>query len=151
VAASIQAKTNPSSPLSSPDGRQTRIEFQRSHPRKSSKDFWNTLTAWLKSSPKEQEHQLVEFSQFLEQRRYTVKTCNSYIFMLRKFFDYLDQNGIQQITLDNIEDYNYDFFVSGRYSRSYQLQYLNGLALYLEFAYGVKVNLKGLRKTDPRR
>lgn len=71
--------------------------------------------------------------------------------MLRKFFDYLDQNGIKEITLDNIEDYNYDFFVSGRYSRSYQLQYLNGLTLYLEFAHGVKVNLKGLRRSVPKR
>jgi hypothetical protein len=151
VAASIRAKTNLSAPLSSPDGRQTRIDFRRSNPRRSSKDFWQTLAGWLKSNPKEQEHQLEEFTQFLEKRKYSVKTCNSYIFMLRKFFDYLDQNGIQQITLNNIEDYNYDFFVSGRYSRSYQLQYLNGLALYLEFAHGVKVNLKGLRKTNPGR
>ena len=71
--------------------------------------------------------------------------------MLRKFFAYIDDKKIEELTLGDIEDYNYDFFVSGRYSRSYQLQFINGLTLYLEFAQGVKVNLKGLRRSGVRR
>ncbi len=71
--------------------------------------------------------------------------------MLGKFFHYLDDKRITQISLGVIEDYNYEFFVAGKYSRSYQLQFINGLSLYLEFIKGVKVSLKGLRKSEVRR
>ena len=71
--------------------------------------------------------------------------------MLKKFFQYLDEKRISQISLGVIEDYNYDFFIAGSYSRSYQLQFINGVSLYLEFTHGVKANLKGLRKTKAKR
>lgn len=155
---SIQARSDTTGQLDSPDGRQTRIDFFSPgkqgkpeshivHSKKSSMEWWHALTGWLKSTPKEQEHQLEEFNHFLESRKYSIKTCRSYIFMLKKFFNYLDQNEIREITIGTIEDYNYDFFVSAKYSRSYQLQFINGLTLYLEFANGMKVNLKGLRRS----
>jgi len=92
-----------------------------------------------------------EFLTFLEKRNYSPKSCRSYLFMLKKFFHYLDEKRISQITLGVIEDYNYEFFVTGRYSRSYQLQFINGLSLYLEFVKGVRVNLGGLRKSEVKR
>jgi hypothetical protein len=145
-----------------PDGRQTRIDFfydgkqkkPGQHivaPKKGSFEWWHAITGWLRSTKHEQEHQLEEFHNFLLQRNYSKKTCNSYSYMLRKFFAYLDEKKVGEISLGDIEDYNYDFFVSGRYSRSYQLQFINGLTLYLEFAQGVKVNLKGLRRPVVRR
>lgn len=71
--------------------------------------------------------------------------------MLRKFFDYLEENQISQVGPGVIEDYNYEFFVSGRYSRSYQLQFINSLTLYFEFSRNVKVNLKGLQRSGVRK
>lgn len=91
------------------------------------------------------------YRNFLEQRSYSKKTCSSYIYMLRKFFGYIDEKKVEELTLGHIEDYNYDFFVKGRYSRSYQLQFINALTLYLEFAQGVKINLRGLRRSVARR
>ncbi|MEX0980599.1 MAG: phage integrase N-terminal SAM-like domain-containing protein [Bacteroidales bacterium] len=145
-----------------PDGRQTRIDFFNSSKsgrrdgdylqnRRSPFEWWHALTGWLTTSTHEQERQLEEFQKFLESRSYSPKSCHSYTFMLKKFFQYLDEKRISQISLGVIEDYNYDFFVIGRYSRSYQLQFINGLSLYLYFAYGVKANLKGLRKSKARR
>lgn len=145
-----------------PDGRQTRIDFFTSGKRRSpdqhivvSKkgtfEWWQAITGWLRSARHEQEHQLEAYRVFLEQRQYKKKTCDSYIYMLRKFFAYVDEKKVGELTLGAIEDYNYDFFVSGKYSRSYQLQFINGLTLYLEFAQGVKVNLKGLRRPSARR
>ena len=131
-----------------PDGRQTRIDF---FSKRSSFEWWQSLKGWLRASKHEQERQLEEFQRFLEKRSYSPKSCHSYTFMLKKFFQYLDEKRISQISLGVIEDYNYEFFIAGRYSRSYQLQFINGLSLYLEFAHGVKVNLKGLRKPKVRR
>lgn len=158
---SFQSSTDNSGQWLSPDGRQTRIDFFNSgrkgksihviQPKKANAEWWQFLTTWLRSSPKEQEHHLEEFRQFLEAKDYSKKTCRSYLYMLRKFFAYLDENNITEITLGIIEDYNYDFFVSGKYSRSYQLQFINGLTRYLDFANGIKINLKGLRKSAIKR
>jgi hypothetical protein len=152
----MQSENLSSEPRKMPDGRQTRIDFFRtgkteSHvlsTRKSSFEWWHTLTGWLKSSGHEQEHQLEEFRQYLEKQKYSPKTCESYLFMMRKFFKYLDEKEVEDLSFGDIEDYNYDFFVSGKYSRSYQLQFMNSLSLYLEFSQGIKVNLKGLRRSS---
>ena len=71
--------------------------------------------------------------------------------MLGKFFDYLEESHVAQMGPGVIEDYNYEFFVRGRYSRSYQLQYINALTLYFEFSENVKVNLKGLQRSGSRK
>jgi hypothetical protein len=160
VATLIQSQRGVSDQRIYPDGRQTRIDFSPPGRRTKSQlhtsgratfDWWHAITGWLRSSAQQQEHQLAEFKKFLEGRNYSPKSCRSYLFMLKKFFNYLDEKGVRQITTEDIEDYNYEFFVIGRYSRSYQLQFINALTLYLEFARGVKVNLKGLRKSESRR
>jgi len=71
--------------------------------------------------------------------------------MLRKFFQYIDEHEIENFTMGDIEDYNYDFFVRGKYSRSYQLQFISALTLYIEFSEGRNINLKGLRKSVSKR
>ena len=53
--------------------------------------------------------------------------------------------------MGEIEDYNFEFFVSGRYSRSYQLQFINAIKLYYQLSEGVELNLKQLRKTGTGR
>ena len=93
----------------------------------------------------------LEYEAFLLSRKYSTKTCKSYLFMLKKFFNYLEEHNITKMGPGVIEDYNYEFFVSGRYSRSYQLQFINALTLYFEFAENVKVNLKGLQRSGVRR
>lgn len=164
MVASIQSSVNPhglSGNSFFPDGRQTRIDFP--YPRevdskdrissytKGNFDWWHQLTHWLKSGKSEDASQIDSFKNFLELREYSIKTRKSYIYMLRKFFIYLEEKKVKSISFANIEDYNYDFFVSGRYSRSYQLQFINSLTLYLEFSEGVKANLKGLRRSKSDR
>ncbi len=129
-----------------PDGRQTRIDFFST-----SKPWWHAITGWMKPGKTEERKSTQEFEDFLLSRKYSEKTCKSYLFMLKKFFDYLEENDITKMGPGVIEDYNYEFFVSGRYSRSYQLQFINALTLYFEFAENVKVNLKGLQRSGVRR
>ena len=68
--------------------------------------------------------------------------------MVRKFFDFYQGIEPRQISMGAIEDYNFEFFVSGRYSRSYQLQFINALRLYYQLTLGIDLNLKKLRKTS---
>ncbi len=145
-----------------PDGRQTRIDFfstsrtgkSDSHvvsSKKNSFEWWHALTGWMRPGKQEQKRNLNEFDYFLVSKKYSDKTCKSYIFMLRKFFSYLEENQLTQLGPGVIEDYNYEFFVRGRYSRSYQLQFINALTLYFKFSENVKVNLKGLQRSGVKK
>lgn len=130
-----------------PDGRQTRIDFFGENSRKRQHfDFWNTLSSMFRHEHKEGVD-LDLFMQELEKEGYSEKSRQSYLFMVRKFFEYFDGKSPGQISMSHIEDYNFEYFVSGRYSRSYQLQFTSALRLYYQLILGIDLNLKQLRKS----
>jgi hypothetical protein len=131
-----------------PDGRQTRIDFFNDRIQKrSSPEWWNSLSSWFKHEQKDRGPRYEFFLQQLEKEGYSEKSRKSYLFMIRRFFEFFDHLEPKEITMGEIEDYNFEFFVSGRYSRSYQLQFINALKLYYNLTEGVDLNLKQLRKT----
>ena len=145
-----------------PDGRQTRIDFFKTHKhsepgqhityaRKGSKEWWHTLTSWFKNEGPQQSRNLELFDRMLEEKEYSKKSRQSYLFMLRKFFEEFEDRDPAKITMGDIEDYNFEFFVSGRYSRPYQLQFINAIKLYYQYTFKIDLNLKNLRKTGLKR
>ena len=131
-----------------PDGKQTRIHFfnERSS-RKASGEWWHSISMLFRRDADVPPPKLEKFSEKLEKEGYSEKSRKTYLFMTRRFFDHYDSLDPSLITMGEIEDYNYDFFVSGRYSRSYQLQFINAIKLYYQMTEGVELNLKQLRKT----
>ncbi len=131
-----------------PDGRQTRIDFfgERSV-KKGSSDWWHHLSSWFKHENKSKGPNLDFYCQQLEKEGYSEKSRRSYLFMMKRFLEFFDHLEPKEITMAEIEDYNFEFFVSGRYSRSYQLQFINAIKLYYQLTEGVELNLKQLRKT----
>jgi len=131
-----------------PDGRQTRINFFREKQiRKSSSEWWQSLSSLFKHEHKTMGPNLEFYEQQLEKEGYSEKSRKSYIFMMKRFFDHFEALEPADITMGSIEDYNFEFFISGRYSRSYQLQFINAIKLYYHLTEGVELNLKQLRKT----
>jgi hypothetical protein len=131
-----------------PDGKQTRIDFFRDKAdRKHTMEWWHSLTTWFRHHDKQNEPKLEFFDLQLQKEGYSQKSRKSYLFMMKHFFEYYRDLDIREITMAEIEDYNFEFFVSGRYSRSYQLQFINALKLYFMLTQGVELNLKHLRKT----
>ncbi|MEN8202565.1 MAG: phage integrase N-terminal SAM-like domain-containing protein [Bacteroidota bacterium] len=131
-----------------PDGRQTRLDFFGEKPvKKQSPDWWQSLSSWFRHENKEVGPKLEFFSQQLEKEGYSEKSRKTYLFMMKRFFGHFDHLEPADITMDEIEDYNFEFFVSGRYSRSYQLQFINAIKLYYFLTDGIDLNLKQLRKT----
>ncbi|MCK5137904.1 MAG: phage integrase N-terminal SAM-like domain-containing protein [Bacteroidales bacterium] len=131
-----------------PDGRQTRIEFFGGKPiRKSSSDWWQSLSSWFRFEHKVTGSRLEFFAQQLEKEGYSEKSRKSYVFMMNRFFNHFENMEPCDITMGEIEDYNFEFFVSGRYSRSYQLQFINAIKLYYHLTEGIDLILKQLRKT----
>jgi len=82
-----------------------------------------------------------------DKKGYSEKSVKSYTFMMKRFFEHFEHLDPAQITMDEIEDYNFEFFVSGRYSRSYQLQFINAIKLYFYLTDGIELHLKQLRRT----
>jgi len=145
-----------------PDGRQTRIDFFQSgryiegdrhvkYAKKGSVEWWHHLTAWFKGDSRTGSRELGDFEKMLSEKGYSRKSRKSYLFMIRKFFEYFDYRNPLKITMGDIEDYNFEFFVSGRYSRPYQLQFINALKLFYHFNYNIELKLKNLRKTGTKR
>jgi hypothetical protein len=131
-----------------PDGRQTRLDLFGGKPaKKQAPEWWQSLSSWFRHENKTMEPKLEFFAQQLEKEGYSEKSMKSYVFMMKRFFEHFDQLDPAQITMDEIEDYNFEFFVSGRYSRSYQLQFINATKLYYFLTDGIDLNLKQLRKT----
>ena len=135
-----------------PDGRQTRIDFfGDSTSGKTSSDWWHSISSWFRHDHAHKGPNFDFYLQQLEKEGYSEKTMKSYHFMMKRFFDYFDDMEPQKITMGEIEDYNFEFFVSGRYSRSYQLQFINAIKLFYQLTEGIELNLKQLRKTGTGR
>jgi hypothetical protein len=143
-----EADSTPVRMILPPDGRQTRIEFfGEKTTKRTSPDWWHSLSSWFKQEHKVIGPNLEFFAQQLEKEGYSEKSRKTYIFMMKRFFDRYEHLEPGDITMGEIEDYNFEFFVSGRYSRSYQLQFINAIKLYYYLTEGVLLNLKQLRKT----
>lgn len=131
-----------------PDGRQTRIDFFGDLvSKKHSPDWWHSISSLFRPDHKEAGADLDLFVRELEKEGYSEKSRRSYLFMVKRFFDHFEGVAPGEISMGAIEDYNFEFFVSGRYSRSYQLQFINALRLYYQLIEGIDLNLKQLRKT----
>jgi site-specific recombinase XerD len=147
-----EANISPIRMILPPDGRQTRLDFFGEKPvKKSSSEWWQSISSWFKQEDKVSRDKLEFYAEQLEKEGYSEKSRRSYLFMMKRFFDYFDELDPQDITMGEIEDYNFEFFVSGRYSRSYQLQFINAIKLYYHLTENVDLNLKQLRKTGVKR
>ena len=134
-----------------PDGRQTRIDFSDEQRERRPEGWWHALSSWFKHEDKKEGPDLEFFVQQLEKEGYSEKSRKSYLFMMKRFFTHFEGRSPGEIGMGEIEDYNYEFFVSGRYSRSYQLQFINAIRQYYLLTEGIDLNLKQLRKSSTGR
>lgn len=135
-----------------PDGKQTRIDFfKEKSTKKHTIDWWHSISSWFRHEERKNGPDLEFYDRQLQKEGYSEKSRSSYLFMMKRFFSYFPELDADDITMGEIEDYNFEFFVSGRYSRSYQLQFINALKHYYALTRGVELNLKHLRRTDLQR
>ncbi|MFD1064385.1 tyrosine-type recombinase/integrase [Winogradskyella litorisediminis] len=73
------------------------------------------------------------FYKWLQQKRFSQNTVNTYAEVTRLFLRYLQNKNIDSITSKSIEQFNYDFIFITNKSVSYQNQCISGIKKYLEF------------------
>jgi len=81
----------------------------------------------------EKEKELVSFSKWLQQKRFSQNTVHTYVEVTGLFLRYIELKNIDSISARSIEQFNYDFIFKTRKSVSYQNQCISGIKHFLNF------------------
>ncbi|SFZ91329.1 Site-specific recombinase XerD [Flaviramulus basaltis] len=81
----------------------------------------------------EQKNQMKQFTKWLEQKRFSKNTVNTYVEVTALFLRYINLKRIDTITSRSIEQFNYDFIFNAKKSISYQNQCISGIKHYFDF------------------
>jgi integrase/recombinase XerD len=67
---------------------------------------------------------------FMDEKRYSIRTINSYIGHLEFFFKYFAPKDPKEITDEEISSFFHDFIIENKYSASYQNQIISAIKIY---------------------
>ncbi len=81
----------------------------------------------------EQANELNRFKKWLEQKRFSPNTVNTYAEVTAFFLRYMNLKNLTQITARTIEQFNYDFIFVAKKSISYQNQCISGIKHLIDF------------------
>ena len=81
----------------------------------------------------EQKIQISQFGKWLEQKRFSENTVNTYIEVTSLFLRYTNLKKIDTLSARSIEQFNYDFIFTAKKSVSYQNQCISGIKHYFDF------------------
>lgn len=92
-----------------------------------------TPTLTLPALENEQKNELLKYKRWLQQKRYSENTVNTYTEVTAFFIRYTLLKNATDYSKRLIEAFNYDFIVRPNKSVSYQNQCINGIKKYLEY------------------
>lgn len=87
-----------------------------------------------------------KFRQWMQQRRYADQTIRTYTSMLETFLSHFPERKIEDISLTDIEEFNYYHVIGKGFSASYQNQMINAIKLFYLKMLGIKMELKELER-----
>jgi integrase/recombinase XerD len=73
---------------------------------------------------------VVKFSDWMKSRRYSESTIGTYTDALKVFLKYFHHKQINEITNDDVIEFNNKYILANHYSASYQNQVVNGVKLF---------------------
>ncbi|MFD1162886.1 tyrosine-type recombinase/integrase [Hwangdonia seohaensis] len=81
----------------------------------------------------EQKTEMDKFKRWLEQKRFSLNTVNTYVEVTVLFIRYMNLKQISSLSTRSIEQFNYDFIFKSRKSVSYQNQCISGIKHFFSF------------------
>ncbi|HUW06821.1 MAG TPA: site-specific tyrosine recombinase/integron integrase [Williamwhitmania sp.] len=91
---------------------------------------------------------LNDFTRYLEQRRYSPRTIQTYEHSLRQFLQWIAKP-TDAITNADLERFNHHYILANSYSFAFQNQVINAVKLYFKTFYGSQFNVEMVER--PRR
>ncbi len=92
---------------------------------------------------------LKKFETWLLSKRYSQSTIKTYTDVVSVFLRFFTEKQIDQITNEDVIEFNYHYILKNNYSSSYQNQVLNGIKLFFNIVDNKNLELKALHR--PRR
>lgn len=99
--------------------------------------------------PEDKKQAINKYYRWLRQRRYADQTIKTYVSLLIVFFSHYPERAINEISLRDVEDFNYYFVIQKGFSASYQNQMINSIKLFFLKMEGIKLELAHIER--PRR
>lgn len=93
-----------------------------------------------------QEERLDAFTQYMLQRRYSPNTVKSYREALRVFLQFIGEKPLEDITNQDLEEFNHERIIRKGFSASYQNQVINALKLYFQRFHAKHFNLSMIER-----
>ena len=90
--------------------------------------------------------ELEKFRKYLKSLRYSQQTIKSYLNVLQLQFSTYDKQSTSALTMDDLDQFNHDYFISQKHSRSYQNIWISALKLFLDKRTDHKVDLDRLER-----
>lgn len=91
------------------------------------------LPITLPALSEEQNKKTTQFKKWLEQKRFSPNTVNTYFEVTCLFLRYMNLKNIEDINARAIEQFNYDFIFNAKKSVSYQNQCISGIKHFIKF------------------
>jgi site-specific recombinase XerD len=88
---------------------------------------------------------------YMQERRYSVRTINSYLSHLKFFFKYFGSKDPCEISDAEIGSFMHDFIVTNKYSASFQNQAISAIKMYYEIHEGREINSSEFKRPRKRR
>ncbi len=86
-------------------------------------------------------HKIELFKRWLSSKRYSPNTIKTYSEALGTFLKYYHQKDIEQISNEDLVDFNNDFILKNNLSASYQNQVVNAIKIFFREMQGAKLNI----------
>ena len=97
-------------------------------------------TALLQELSKESIHKIEEFKLWLQSKRYSENTIDTYTDALKTFLRYYAHKPITEITNDDLINFNNHYILANHFSASYQNQVVNSVKLFFGKIENKKLN-----------
>jgi integrase/recombinase XerD len=96
----------------------------------------------LETLPVDIVNKLEKYERWLNNRRYSQNTVKTYTQALRSFLKFHSQKKIQEITNDDIIEYNTKYILRHNLSATYQNQVVNAIKLFFSKIEGTKIQVE---------
>lgn len=93
-----------------------------------------------------QQEELKMFEEYLYQRRYSLNTINTYRESLKVFATFIEPKSLNEVTMDDLERFNYDYIIKRKLSSSYQNQVVNALKIYYQRFHSLSMDLSTIER-----
>jgi integrase/recombinase XerD len=94
----------------------------------------------------DQIHQIEAFRMWLKGKRYSERTCDTYIGLIKSFLLFFSDISVREITNNDIIHFNHQFILMNGYSISYQRQMVSAIKLFYKEVKHRRLDLDRLER-----